>query len=167
MEQAATAAVSSVLQSLPTKNSFKVDNVALLSELSTGSARYAPQSATIQGILKDMYETFATDLESATSEEATANRDYENFMATKAKELAQMEETKAKKEEEKVEAETNLAETTQAYDDTTAQKKADEEFFDATKEACEAKHDEWVVRVDMRDQELKGIAEALEILTSD
>jgi len=167
MEQAATAAVGSVLQSLPMKSGVTQDKVALLAEVSSGAARYAPQSATIQGILKDMYETFATDLEDATGEEATANRDYEEFMATKAKELAQMEETKAKKEAEKVEAETNLAETTQSYDDTTAQKKADEEFFDATKDACSAKHDEWVVRVDMRDQELKGIAEALEILTSD
>lgn len=44
---------------------------------------YAPQSATVQGILKDMYDTFATDLESQTSTEAGANRDYELLMEEK------------------------------------------------------------------------------------
>eukprot|EP00929_Paragymnodinium_shiwhaense_P111683 TRINITY_DN79_c0_g1_i2.p1 TRINITY_DN79_c0_g1~~TRINITY_DN79_c0_g1_i2.p1 ORF type:complete len:731 (-),score=325.15 TRINITY_DN79_c0_g1_i2:113-2305(-) len=168
MEQAATSAVNSVLKALPSKHSMKVEKLAFLSEFAAGRGeRYAPQSATIQGILKDMYETFTTDLEDAITSEATSNRDFESFMAVKAKELAQLEETKDKKTAEKVEAEANLAEATQSYDDTRAQMKADQEFFDATKEACEAKHAEWTTRVEMRNEELAGIEEALKILTSD
>merc|ERR1719453_2687614 len=114
-----------------------------------------------------MYETFVTDLESAVTNEATANRDFESFIAIKTEELNEMKATKAKKEEEKAEAEANLADATQQYDDTTAQMQADTEFFDATKEACSAKHEEWVTRDELREEELAGIKEALEILTSD
>jgi len=140
---------------------------SLLMEFSHGGSRYAPQSATIQGILKDMYETFVTDLESATMTEATQNREFETFISIKAEELAELEEVKATKEAEKAEAEAGLAETTQSYDDTDMQKKADIEFFDATKAACDAKHKEWVIRDDLRTEEMEGIAEALKILTSD
>merc|ERR1719393_549311 len=78
-----------------------------------------------------------------------------------------MQATKEKKTAEKVEAEANLADTTQTYDDTDAQKAADTEFFDATKAACSAKHEEWTTRASLRDEELAGVKEALEILTSD
>merc|ERR1719248_479997 len=45
--------------------------------------------------------------------------------------------------------------------------KADIEFFDETKAACQSKHEEWEVRKEMRAQEIEGITKALEILTSD
>jgi len=163
----AGASVSQFLQVMPENVMLKAEHVALLQHFAEDSRRYAPQSATIQGILKDMYETFVTDLESAVTAESTANRDFESFIAIKTEELNEMEATKAKKTEEKVEAEANLADATQQYDDTTAQMQADTEFFDATKEACSAKHEEWVNRDKLREEELAGIKEALEILTSD
>jgi len=162
--ETATAKVRSLLVNLPSKATVKPDNLALLTEFSHGGQ---PQSATIQGILKDMYETFVTDLESATMTEATQNREFETFIAIKSEELAELEEIKATKEGEKAEAEASLAETTQSYDDTESQKKADIEFFDATKEACDQKHKDWVVRDSMREEEEAGVAEALKILTSD
>merc|ERR1719399_2397129 len=96
---------------------------------------YAPQSATVQGILKDMYDTFATDLESQTSTEAGANRDYEALMAEKTTQVNHM--------------------------------KADIEFFDLTEAGCRAKHEEWTTRSSQRMEEIKGVEEALKILTSD
>merc|ERR1719456_543688 len=78
-----------------------------------------------------------------------------------------MKATRARKETEKAEAEAMLADTTKAYDDTEKQMKADTEFFDQTKAACQSKHEEWTVRKDLRDAELDGINKALEILTSD
>merc|ERR1719453_2839740 len=100
-------------------------------------------------------------------DEASKNRVFEDFIATKQQELIKMTEIKAKKEEEKAEAEDQLAEATQAYDETEAQMKADIEFFDATKAACEAKHAEWTTRAELRAEEVEGIKKALEILTSD
>merc|ERR1712072_686732 len=58
-----------------------------------------------------------------------------------------------------------LAEATEAYDDTSVQLKADVEFFDITKKACQEKTDEWKVRSDLRTDEIKGIDEALKIST--
>jgi hypothetical protein len=73
---------------LPGSFVSKPENIALLSEFTHG--KYAPQSATIQGILKDMYETFVTDLESSTNTEATRNREFETFISIKAEELAEL-----------------------------------------------------------------------------
>jgi len=166
----ASNAVLSVLQRMPTSQGArlpKAADLALLSGFSKDASRYAPQSATVQGILKDMYETFASDLETSTQTEATANTDFETFIAIKTEELNAMKASKAKKEEQKAEAEALLADTTQSYDDTEAQMNADIEFFDATKSACEAKSTEWKTRADLRAEELEGIAKALEILSSD
>merc|ERR1719335_2154920 len=73
----------------------------------------------------------------------------------------------ANKEEEKAAATQELADTVQELDDTKKQMEADIEFFDEMKAACKAKHEEWVARKAAREEELKGIEEALKILTSD
>merc|ERR1719174_1414617 len=160
-------AVKSVIDTLPSKVDMPRERMALLSEFVAAKAGYAPQSATIQGMLGDMYLTFAANLESATQDEATQNKDYEELYASIEKENNEMKATRARKETEKAEAEAMLADTTKAYDDTEKQMKADTEFFDQTKEACQSKHEEWTVRKEMRDAELDGINKALEILTSD
>jgi len=41
------------------------------------------------------------------------------------------------------------------------------EFFDLTDAKCRATHEEWVARSEMRKEELAGVQEALDILTSD
>merc|ERR1711976_74868 len=79
-------AVSVVVESLPTTK------LSMLHEFATHKQGYAPQSATIQGILGDMYETFASDLENANADEGTKNRDFEDFMATKQEEELEMDE---------------------------------------------------------------------------
>merc|ERR1711988_492377 len=114
-----------------------------------------------------MYLTMAKNLESATEDEAKQNHDYEQVYATLEKENNEMKATRQRKETEKAEAEAMLADTTKTYDETEKQMKADTEFFDQTKAACESKHDEWDVRKKLRIDELEGIDKALEILTSD
>jgi len=136
-------------------------------ELSHSKSKYTPASAEIQGILGDMYETFANDLESQTQDEGMKNRDFEDFIAAKQKEFLEFERVSAKKTEEKAEAEVALSEATQSYDDTEAQMKADTKFFDASKERCQKGSEEWEVRKENRATELDGIKEAIEILSSD
>merc|ERR1719327_834744 len=160
-------AIKTVMETVPSKVDMPRERMALLSEFVSAKAGYAPQSATIQGMLGDMYTTFSANLESSTLDEANQNKDYEDLFASLEKENNQMKETRARKEEEKAEAEAMLADTTKAYDDTEKQMKADMEFFDQTKAACESKHEEWTVRKELRDAELDGINKALEILTSD
>jgi chromosome segregation ATPase len=159
--------IKSVIDALPSKNNLSPSHMALLSDFMSSRAGYAPQSATIQGILGDMYLTFSSDLESSTLEEANRNHDYEKLYASIEKENNELKATRARKESEKADAESMLADTTKTYDDTEKQMKADMEFFDQTKAACESKHEEWTTRKNLRDEELEGISKAIEILSSD
>jgi len=165
----ARAAVRRVIDMLPTTVALKPEQTALLSAFTTfkDNSKYTPQSLTIQGMLADMYENFARDVQEATNTEATKNRNYEEFMEEKAKELAALEAEKADKEAKKSKAEEDLADATQEYDDTEAQMKADIEFFDETKKSCKAKHDEWVERSSLRQEEIEGVSKAIEILSTD
>merc|ERR1719486_1578595 len=161
-------AVGAVLDKLPSSiGSLPPARMALLSEFTSVKAGYAPQSATIQGMLGDMYLTFSNNLESDTLEEANRNHDYEQLYATLEEQNNKFKEERARKETEKAEAEAMLADTTKAYEDTEKQMNADIEFFGQTREACLSKHEEWTVREKMRNQELEGIDKALELLTSD
>jgi chromosome segregation ATPase len=135
-------AVSAVLDKLPSKIGLPPSRMALLSEFIKAEAGYAPQSATIQGMLGDMYLTFSNNLETSTLDEANQNHDYEQLSATLEKQNNEFKETRARKETEKAEAESMLADTTKAYEDTEKQMKADIEFFGQTKEACLSKHDD-------------------------
>jgi len=136
-------------------------------QLSQGQAGYTPQSLTIQGILKEMYATFAGDLESSMEDEAQKNTLFEALIATKQKEMLDMQASVKKKSAQKAEAEVMLAEATQAYDDTEAQLNHDVEFFDATKEACTTTAGDWSDRKALREEELAGVKKAIEILDND
>jgi len=165
-----SSAVKKIIEILPKSANVKAEHLSLLSEFASSgvnAARFAPQSVTIQGILTDMYNTFVTDLEEATQDEGAANRKFEDYIYEKEKELANMKSTKLRKEGQKADAESLLADTTQAYDDTEAEKEADIDFFDETKKVCTAKNEEWVIRKKLRDEEIEGMKEALKILTSD
>jgi len=137
-------------------------------DLKTGDkGKYTPAAMSIVGILESMYDTFSADLEKKDKAEATTNKDYTELIEAKGKELSEMQESVHKKHKKKSEAEVMLAEAVQTYDDTEAQMKSDIEFFDATKDSCETKNEEWVERSKLRKQEIEGVEKALEILSSD
>jgi len=141
------------------------NHVALIKQFMKSG--YAPQSASIQGILKDMYTTFATNLEEDTQVEFEKQTAFEKKIALLQEELAAMQEQVAKKSAQKADTEVTLADTTQTLEDTTNQMNDDAEFFDLTKKNCKTKADEWSERTRLRTEELDGIAKALEVLTSD
>jgi len=164
----ALASVEDALAAAP--SSALASRLSLLASFQTEmakGARYAPQSATIQGILRDMYGNFANDLEGMDAEESDKNRAFEDLIAQKQTELLLLQEKLAAAEKAKAEAELLMAEAAQAYDDTEAQLKADIEFFDATKSACTSKSQDWKTRKEIRDEELKMVREALTLLGSD
>merc|ERR1719217_768413 len=148
-------------------SSFARDPAEFYDQKAEKSASYNPASATIMGILKDMYDTFSMNLEKATEVEAVAQKNYESLIGVKENEMATLMDARKKKEGEKADAEKDLADNSQELDDTTKQMKADTVFFDETKAACTAKADEWNERVRARTEELAGINKALEILTGD
>merc|ERR1719337_374622 len=95
---------------------------------------YAPQSTQIQGILKGMYDAFTSDLEKDNAEEAEAQKSFEELMDTKAQELATLEATLQKQETDMAAKTKKMTESQVLLDDTTAQLKADETFFEDTKQ---------------------------------
>merc|ERR1719201_3189219 len=146
---------------------FAKDPAEFYDQKAQKAASYNPASATIQGILKDMYDTFSMNLEKGTETEAVAQKNYESLIGVKENEMATLVAARTKKEGEKADAEKDLADASQDLDDTTKQMKADTVFFDETKAACQTKADEWSERVRARTEEMAGINKALEILTSD
>merc|ERR1719377_22251 len=116
-------AVKAVVDALPSKVEMPQEHMALLSEFASAKAGYAPQSATIQGMLGDMYLTFSNNLESATLDEANQNHDFEDLYATLEKENNEMKAARARQETEKAEAEAQLADTTKNYEETEKQMK--------------------------------------------
>merc|ERR1719253_1021003 len=141
--------------------------LSLLSQLSGHKGSYSPQSATIQGILSDMYSTFSKNLQTSIADEATSHRNYEDLMATFQKQLTTLEESLVKKEQKKTEDDIQLADATQTYADSEEQLKAEIALFDATKTSCTEKTSAWSERSSARTTEIGGITEALKILTSD
>merc|ERR1719281_430659 len=120
----------SVARSIPLTANLDINKLAAIQTFTESlqeptaadaSSSYAPQSATVQGILKDMYDTFTADIEKLTQTEASLQRDYEDLIAELTKELNTMNGIVAKKEEEKAAAAQELADTVQELDDTQAQ----------------------------------------------
>lgn len=127
---------------------------------------YAPASTQITGILKGMYDAFAADIEKDNGDEASKQKSYEELMDLKKSELTTLEATLEKQKSSEAEKTKLLAETKQLRDDTKAQQKADEVFFQDTKEGCKQKATEWAEVSRARTEELIGIDKATEILTS-
>merc|ERR1719428_2054233 len=174
----AASVVHEAVAHLPTNHNLSGEQIALLTMFTADPAEYydqkaekkasySPASATIQGILKDMYDTFSMNLEKSTETEATQQKNFESIIATKASEMDTQTTTRTKKDEEKAAAEKELADAQQDLDDTQKQMKADVALFDNTKMVCTSKAAEWNERVRARTEELAGINKALEILTSD
>merc|ERR1719201_1403038 len=147
--------------------SFTRDPAEYYDQKAEKKASYSPASATIQGILKDMYDTFAMNLEKSTETEATQYKNFESISSVAAKELDTLANTKTKKEMYDTFS-MNLEKSTETeLDDTKAQLEASISLFDNTKKVCTSKAAEWNERVRARTEELSGINKALEILTSD
>merc|ERR1719174_920867 len=87
-------------------------------------------------------------------------------MATKKQERATLEATLQKQETDAAAKTKKLSDSQVLLDDTTAQLKADEDFFEDTKQACQTKATEWSVRTRLRTEELNGMQLAISILSS-
>jgi len=175
LQTPALMSVYSALNQVISVNSVSKKDLALAQELlrkfnkpkGGGVSTYAPQSATILGILTTMHENFVADLKELKKDEKTQS---ENFLMASMKQqdtIKLLREQTAKLQMSRAEAQTFLRDTEQRLLDTTEQLADDVTFFDTTKAACEEKARAWEKRQELRTQELNGISEALKILTSE
>mmetsp|Transcript_88850 Transcript_88850/g.254428 ORF Transcript_88850/g.254428 Transcript_88850/m.254428 type:complete len:716 (+) Transcript_88850:117-2264(+) len=127
---------------------------------------YAPKSTQIQGILKGMYDSMLSDMEKNHGEESNSQKAFQELMSTKQEELKDLQATLESHTLGKAEKAKMLADSKVERDDMEAQLKADETFFEATKDGCTVKADVWNERSRLRTEELQGIAQAVQILSS-
>merc|ERR1719398_231522 len=128
---------------------------------------YAPQSGAIFGILKQMKESFETNLSNSQKEEMEAQKAYEDLKAAKEAEIKAGTELKDTKTQELADTDAKLAQDKQDLEGTRDSLAADQKFLMNLKETCQNTDAEYEERVKARQEEIKGCSEALAILTSD
>merc|ERR1719375_656039 len=141
---------------------------ALLQETATDrSAAAAPQSGAIFGIMKQMKESFETNLEKSKSDEKLAIESFEEMKTAKSEEIAAGNQQVATKTSELADTDQKNAQAAEDLEDTGAQLEADQVFLADVKKRCAAMDAEWAVRTKVRQEEMTAVGEALGILTDD
>merc|ERR1719324_1455639 len=128
---------------------------------------YAPQSGAIFGILKQMKETFETNLSSSQKEEMQSQAAYEDLKAAKESEIKAGSDQKDTKTQELADTDSALAQAKQDLEDTRNTLGADQKFLMNLKETCQMTDQEFAERTKTRAEEMKAVSEALAILSSD
>jgi hypothetical protein len=128
---------------------------------------YETQSGAIQGILADMMDSFTRDYASTLDEEKAKQKDFDALMATKTDDLKKLEKALADKTLNEGNDAKQLATDQKEREETQDELKAAESFLATTTDACKSKANEWAERSRLRTEELAGMNEAIDILTSD
>merc|ERR1719311_638069 len=128
---------------------------------------YAPQSGEVFGILKQMKETFESNLSEAQKEELANQKAYEDLKAAKEEEIAAGQAQIETKTQELATTDEKLAQSKQDIEDTRASLSADEKFLMNLKEKCQMTDQEWEERQKTRQLEIEAVSKALAILSSD
>jgi septal ring factor EnvC (AmiA/AmiB activator) len=128
---------------------------------------YAPQSGEIFGILKQMKETFESNLSASQKEEMANQKAYEDLKEAKEAEIAAGQAQVDAKTEELATTDEKNAQAKQDIEDTKASLSADEQFLMMLKEKCSMTDSEWEERQKTRHEEMEAVSKALAILSGD
>lgn len=128
---------------------------------------YAPQSGQIVGILKQMGDTMAADLASATKTEEEAIKNYDGLMAAKKAEVDALTAEIEKKLKRIGELGIEIVEMKEDMSDTEAALAADKEFLANLEKGCATKTAEWEERSKTRAEELVALADTIKVLNDD
>jgi hypothetical protein len=128
---------------------------------------YAPASGAIFGILKQMKETFESNLSQSQKDELNSQKAYEDLKAAKEEEIAAGQEQVDTKKQELATTDEKLAMSKQDIEDTKAGLTEDEQFLLMLKEKCQGSDHEYEERQKTRSMEMEAVSKALAFLTSD
>jgi len=128
---------------------------------------YAPASGEIFGILKQMKETFETNLSSSQKEEMANQKAYTDLKAAKEVEIAAGQAQVDTKTQELADTDEKNAQSKQDIEDTKNSLSADEQFLMMLKEKCSMTDGEWEERQKTRQLEMEACSKALAVLSSD
>jgi hypothetical protein len=128
---------------------------------------YAPQSGEIFGILKNMKETFESNLSASQKEEMANQQAYEDLKAAKLAEIKAGQEQIDTKTDELATTDEKVANDKQDREDTRNSLSADEQYLMNLKEKCSQTDQEWAARQKTRADEISAVNQALQFLSSD
>merc|ERR1712157_395312 len=128
---------------------------------------YAPQSGEIFGILKQMKETFESNLSASQKEEMANQKAYEELKAAKEAEIKAGKEQIDNKTQEIADTDEKNAQAKEDIEDTKKSLSADEEFLMMLKEKCSMTDKEWEERQKTRQLEMEAVSKALAVLSGD
>merc|ERR1719324_606120 len=128
---------------------------------------YAPASGQIFGILKQMKETFESNLSTSQKEELAAQKAYEELKKAKEEEIAAGQDAIDTKTSELATTDEKLAMSKQDMEDTRNGLSEDEAFLLMLKEKCQGADQEYEERQKTRAMEIEAVSKALSFLTSD
>lgn len=131
----------------------------------TGS--YTAQSGEVVGILKNMRDTFKSNLEAAETAEAGQAASHEKFMATKLTESDEMQRLYNEKQDQLGSNDGQLAAKRKQLADSETQRGIREEFLSQLIPLCDQKTAEYKERTMLRANEDAALSEAISILNSD
>jgi len=164
--------ISTLLSHLMQTQAAMLDGVLTPSQRKTvatfvQSPSYAPASGQIFGILKQMKETFESNLSGSQKEELASQKAYEELKAAKEEEIAAGQEQVDTKTQELATTDEKLAMSKQDIEDTKAGLTEDEQFLLMLKEKCQNLDHEYEERQKTRAMEIEAVSKALAFLTSD
>jgi len=128
---------------------------------------YAPQSGEIFGILKQMKESFETNLAETQKDEATNVKAFQELKVAKEEEISAGEDQIDSKTQELADADEKLAQNGEDLVDTKKTLAEDEAFMEMLKEKCSTTDAEWEERQKTRQLEMEACSKALAVLNSD
>jgi len=128
---------------------------------------YAPQSGEIFGILRQMRETFESNLSESQKEEMANQKAYSELKAAKEEEIAAGQAQIDTKDMELATTDEKNAQAKVDVEDTKASLSADEQFLLMLKEKCQMTDKEWEERQKTRQQEMEAVSKALAVLSGD
>jgi len=161
-----TSAASALKGAVENAEMDENDRSVLTSFLAGGSG-YAPQSGQIIGILKQMGDTMAADLASATSTEEAAIKTYDDLMASKKEEVDALTASIEAKLKEIGETGIEIVDMKEDVDDTANALAADKKFLAELEKGCATKTKEWEERSKTRAEELVALADTIKVLNDD
>jgi len=131
------------------------------------SANYAPQSGEVIGILEQLGDEMAKDLSEVVDTESKAIQAYEAVMKAKQKEVALCTETIERKMGRSADLGVSIVTMENDLSDTQKALLEDQKFAEDLKATCANKTSEWEEDTKVRKEELKAIAETIEMLNDD
>merc|ERR1719410_1600328 len=131
------------------------------------SSEYAPQSGEIIGILKQMGDTMAANLGSATSDEQAAIKTFDGLVQAKKQEIEALTGTVESKTKQIGELGVSIVRMQDDLAETHATHAEDKAFLADLSKSCATKTSEWEARSKTRTEELVALGDTIKVLNDD